>query len=152
MVAGLTTYFFFPETSGIPVEMTHTIFKDHWAWPRMYPEILQVSPAVLEVRLICDGCHSDMHASASGLARGVGFTQRVCKPIAGGTTCEAMLSLAVCETGQQSVRCLGLHRVFKYARGADNPIPDIGILSAAAATSCPLSGVLHACVCVTDDM
>ena len=43
VVAGLTTYLLFPETSGIPVETTHTVFKDHWAWPRMYPEILQVS-------------------------------------------------------------------------------------------------------------
>ena len=41
MIAGLTAYLFFPETSGIPVEMTHSVFKDHWAWPRMYPEILQ---------------------------------------------------------------------------------------------------------------
>ena len=41
VIAGLTTYLFFPETSGIPVEMTHSVFKDHWAWPRMYPEILQ---------------------------------------------------------------------------------------------------------------
>ena len=41
MIAGLTTYLFFPETSGIPVEMTHSVFKDHWAWPQMYPEILQ---------------------------------------------------------------------------------------------------------------
>ena len=44
VLAGLTTYFLFPETSGIPVEQTHTVFKDHWAWPRLYPEILQVSP------------------------------------------------------------------------------------------------------------
>ena len=43
VLAGLTTYFLFPETSGIPVEQTHTVFKDHWAWPRLYPEILQVS-------------------------------------------------------------------------------------------------------------
>ncbi len=43
MLAGLTTYLLFPETSGIPVEQTHTVFKDHWAWPRLYPEILQVS-------------------------------------------------------------------------------------------------------------
>ena len=43
VVAGLTTYLLFPETSGIPVEQTHTVFKDHWAWPRLYPEILQVS-------------------------------------------------------------------------------------------------------------
>lgn len=43
VIAGLTTYFFFPETSGIPVETAHTVFKDHWAWPRAYPEILTVS-------------------------------------------------------------------------------------------------------------
>ncbi len=43
MLAGLTTYLLFPETSGIPVEQTHTVFKDHWAWPRLYPEILQVN-------------------------------------------------------------------------------------------------------------
>ena len=68
-----------------------------------------------------------------------------CRPIAGGATCEAMLSLAVCETGQQSVRCFGLQRVFNYAKGADDPMPDIGIHSAAAAIACPLSRVLHAC-------
>ena len=43
VIAGLTTYLFFPETSGIPVEVTHTVFKDHWFWPKAYPEIMQVS-------------------------------------------------------------------------------------------------------------
>ncbi len=42
VIAGLTTYFLFPETSGIPVEVTHTVFKDHWFWLKAYPEILQV--------------------------------------------------------------------------------------------------------------
>lgn len=38
----MTTYFFFPETSGMPVETTHTVFRDHWWWPKAYPEILDV--------------------------------------------------------------------------------------------------------------
>lgn len=42
LIAGLTVYFFFPETSGIPVETTHTVFRDHWFWPKVYPEILTV--------------------------------------------------------------------------------------------------------------
>ena len=54
VIAGLTTYLFFPETSGIPVEMTHSVFKDHWAWPRMYPEILQVR--LLPLALITEAC------------------------------------------------------------------------------------------------
>lgn len=42
MIAGFTTWLFFPETSGIPVETTHTVFRDHWYWPKAYPEILDV--------------------------------------------------------------------------------------------------------------
>lgn len=43
VVAGLTTYFFFPETAGVPVENTHTVFRDHWFWSRVYPEIKEAS-------------------------------------------------------------------------------------------------------------
>jgi hypothetical protein len=42
VVMGLTVYFFFPETSGVPVETTHAVFKDHWFWPKVYPDILTV--------------------------------------------------------------------------------------------------------------
>jgi hypothetical protein len=42
VIAGLTVYFFFPETTGIPVETAHAVFKDHWFWPKAYPEILEV--------------------------------------------------------------------------------------------------------------
>lgn len=45
MIAGLVVYFFFPETTGIPVETTHTVFRDHWFWPKAYPEILTVHEA-----------------------------------------------------------------------------------------------------------
>lgn len=39
---GLTTYFFFPETAGVPVENAHTVFQDHWFWPKAYPEVKEV--------------------------------------------------------------------------------------------------------------
>ncbi|EIE22371.1 general substrate transporter [Coccomyxa subellipsoidea C-169] len=45
VIAGLVVYFFFPETTGIPVETTHTVFRDHWFWPKAYPEILTVHEA-----------------------------------------------------------------------------------------------------------
>ncbi|CAL8468665.1 g8205 [Coccomyxa elongata] len=47
LIMGLAVYFFFPETSGIPVETTHTVFRDHWFWPKKYPEILTVHDADL---------------------------------------------------------------------------------------------------------
>lgn len=43
VIAGLTTYFFFPETAGVPVENTHAVFRDHWFWPKVYPEINEAS-------------------------------------------------------------------------------------------------------------
>lgn len=46
---GFTTYFFFPETAGVPVENAHAVFQDHWFWPKAYPEIKEVrtlSPAI----------------------------------------------------------------------------------------------------------
>ena len=42
VIAGLTTYLFFPETAGVPVENAHTVFRDHWFWPKVYPEIKEV--------------------------------------------------------------------------------------------------------------
>ena len=43
VIAGVTTYLFFPETAGVPVENAHTVFRDHWFWPKVYPEIKEVS-------------------------------------------------------------------------------------------------------------
>lgn len=39
---GIFTYFLFPETTGIPVETTHAVFKDHPIWVKVYPEIREV--------------------------------------------------------------------------------------------------------------
>ena len=42
IIMGFTTYFFFPETAGVPVENAHAVFQDHWFWPKAYPEIREV--------------------------------------------------------------------------------------------------------------
>lgn len=42
VIMGVFTYFLFPETSGIPVETVHSVFKDHPLWSRWYPEIREV--------------------------------------------------------------------------------------------------------------
>ncbi len=39
---GTTVFLFFPETANVPVENAHTVFQDHWFWPRAYPEIKEV--------------------------------------------------------------------------------------------------------------
>ena len=61
MIAGLTTYLFFPETAGVPVENAHTVFRDHWFWPKVYPEIKEVralhctgvNPPALLISRVC---------------------------------------------------------------------------------------------------
>jgi hypothetical protein len=30
------------EDVRVPVETTHAVFKDHWFWPKVYPDILTV--------------------------------------------------------------------------------------------------------------
>jgi sugar porter (SP) family MFS transporter len=39
---GVFTYFLFPETTGIPVETVHSVFKEHPIWVKLYPEIREV--------------------------------------------------------------------------------------------------------------
>ena len=40
-------YFLYPETTGVPVERTHAVFKDNRHWLRMFPEIQLVHAAEL---------------------------------------------------------------------------------------------------------
>ncbi len=53
IIMGVTVYLFFPETAGVPVENAHTVFQDHWFWPKVYPEIKEVRS---DVQSLSDPC------------------------------------------------------------------------------------------------
>ncbi|CAL5228352.1 g11467 [Coccomyxa viridis] len=51
VIMGTTVFLFFPETANVPVENAHTVFQDHWFWPRAYPEIKEVHGGLPSVEM-----------------------------------------------------------------------------------------------------